>query len=77
MLEEIDFHPSRFSLPDEPTAYLELPEAEATVQLGRLLADTVDESGFVGLIGQLGSGKTTMVGGMVEALGAETPATSP
>jgi len=77
MLEEIEFHPNRFSLPDEPTARPELPDPETTVELGRQLAEAIEQAGFVGLVGQLGSGKTTLVGGMAESLGASTPATSP
>lgn len=77
MLEEIEFEPSRLSLPDEPVGQLHLQDADATRALGEQLANRLDSGDFLGLVGQLGSGKTTLVTGLVDALGAPGPATSP
>jgi tRNA threonylcarbamoyladenosine biosynthesis protein TsaE len=77
MLEEIQFDPEQLSLPEATHHELELEDREATVDLGRRVAENLDAGDFVGLVGQLGSGKTTLVGGLVEALGATNPATSP
>jgi tRNA threonylcarbamoyladenosine biosynthesis protein TsaE len=77
MLEEIQFDPNQLSLSEASRVELELEDREATLDLGRRLADTLHGGDFVGLVGQLGSGKTTLVSGLVEALGAITPATSP
>jgi len=77
MLEEIQFDPDQLSLSEDSHVELELEDREATVELGRRLAGELHSGDFVGLVGQLGSGKTTLVGGLVEALGATNPATSP
>ncbi len=77
MPEEIQFEPEWFSFREEPRVCLELERPEATVELGRRLAERLRGGEFVGLVGQLGAGKTTLVRGMVEALGGESRATSP
>jgi len=59
-----------------------LQDAAATRALGARLAAALAESGvlsplLVGLSGELGAGKTTLVGGLLAALGHEGPARSP
>jgi tRNA threonylcarbamoyladenosine biosynthesis protein TsaE len=54
-----------------------LPDAEATAQAGRALAGCLRAGDAVGLIGELGAGKTALVAAAVAALGVTTPATSP
>ncbi|MCU0258713.1 MAG: tRNA (adenosine(37)-N6)-threonylcarbamoyltransferase complex ATPase subunit type 1 TsaE [Solirubrobacteraceae bacterium] len=59
-----------------------LPDADATRAFGARLALALRDSGvqspfLVGLSGELGAGKTTMVGGLLEALGHEGPVRSP
>jgi tRNA threonylcarbamoyl adenosine modification protein YjeE len=46
-----------------------LPDAAATAQLGARLAAHVRGGDAIALIGELGAGKTTLVGGLVGALG--------
>ena len=77
MLEEIEFDPSQFSLPQEPVRGIDLPDAEATRRLGASLGKLLESGDFLGLIGQLGSGKTTLVGGLLEELGSANAARSP
>jgi len=59
-----------------------LRDAAATRALGARLAAALADSGvqsplLVGLSGELGAGKTTLVGGLLAALGHEGPARSP
>lgn len=57
---------------------LELPDVEATRRLGEVTAELLVESGgFIGLIGDLGTGKTTFVKGLVESLADDIYARSP
>jgi len=58
------------------TASIELVDQEATRQLGAALASRVRAGDAIALVGDLGAGKTTLVGGLVEALGGQ-PASSP
>ena len=53
-----------------------LPDAEATVRAGAALAALLRGGEAIALVGDLGAGKTTFVGGLVAALGGG-PATSP
>jgi tRNA threonylcarbamoyladenosine biosynthesis protein TsaE len=53
-----------------------LADAEATRQAGVALARLVAGGDAIALVGDLGAGKTTLVGGLVDALGAG-PASSP
>jgi len=57
-------------------------DAAATRAIGARLATALVESGvdaplLIGLSGELGAGKTTLVGGLLEALGHAGPARSP
>jgi len=60
---------------------LELPTAEATAELGTRLAATLPDNAGRGwtvlLRGELGAGKSTLVRGLVTALGHEGPVPSP
>ena len=48
---------------------LELPDAAATTAVGARLATAVRGGDAIALIGELGAGKTTLVAGLVAALG--------
>jgi len=61
---------------------LQLRDAAATRAFGARLALALSDPGvqtplLIGLSGELGAGKTTLVGGLLEALGHEGPARSP
>ncbi|HUZ20116.1 MAG TPA: tRNA (adenosine(37)-N6)-threonylcarbamoyltransferase complex ATPase subunit type 1 TsaE [Acidimicrobiales bacterium] len=58
-------------------ARLVSPSEEATRRIGALLGGLVEPGDVVLLSGELGAGKTTLVQGLVAALGASTRATSP
>lgn len=77
MPESTAFDPERFGVPEEPVGEFQLDDHSCTLALGRAIASEAGAGDFVGLIGPLGSGKTTLVSGMVEALDAGRPATSP
>lgn len=51
--------------------------AEETVALGRVLAEALRPGDSVGLIGELGAGKTQFVRGIAKGLGIEGSVTSP
>jgi tRNA threonylcarbamoyladenosine biosynthesis protein TsaE len=59
------------------TAGRHLADAAATAAAGRALAELVAAGDAVGLVGDLGAGKTALVQALVEGLGAAVPATSP
>ena len=71
------FEPQAYGLPDEPALELDLSDEQATRQLGMTLAKSLPAGAFVGLIGNLGAGKTTLVQSLVRTLSAEAEATSP
>ena len=48
---------------------MELPDAAATEALGARLAALVEGGDAIALVGELGAGKTTLVAGLVAALG--------
>lgn len=57
-------------------------DAAATRELGARIAEAIVQSGereplLIGLSGELGAGKTTLVGGLLAALGHAGPARSP
>jgi tRNA threonylcarbamoyl adenosine modification protein YjeE len=56
---------------------LNLADATATRTAGATLAKLLHGGDCIALIGDLGAGKTTLTSGLVEALGASTPAASP
>jgi tRNA threonylcarbamoyladenosine biosynthesis protein TsaE len=48
---------------------LELPDAAATIAVGTRLAAAIRGGDAIALVGELGAGKTTLVAGLVAALG--------
>lgn len=73
-----DFDPNYYEeLIAEPILELELPAATDTMRLGRALAGELGPGDFLGLIGDLGAGKTTLVKALVEGLSSEHEAKSP
>ena len=59
------------------TLDLKLPDAEATVRLGAALAAGIAPGRVLHLRGELGTGKTTLVRGLLRALGVTGPIKSP
>lgn len=66
-----------FDLSEAPILSLELEDLTQTVRLGRALAEVFAEGVFIGLLGNLGAGKTTLVQAMVEQLSPGLDARSP
>ena len=56
---------------------LKLPDAAATTRLGAALAGGIAPGRVLHLCGELGSGKTTLVRGLLRALGVTGPVKSP
>src|SRR5919205_4300436 len=56
---------------------LKLPDAAATARLGAALARGIGPGRVLHLSGELGSGKTTLVRGLLRALGISGPIKSP
>ncbi len=56
---------------------VELPDERATLALGAALAAVIEPGLVIYLRGELGAGKTTVVRGLVRALGWEGPVRSP
>ena len=56
---------------------LKLPDAEATARLGATLAAGIAPGRVLHLSGELGTGKTTLVRGLLRALGVTGPIKSP
>jgi tRNA threonylcarbamoyladenosine biosynthesis protein TsaE len=54
-----------------------LPDEAATLALGAAMADCIEPGAIVYLTGELGAGKTTLVRGIVRALGHPGPVKSP
>src|SRR4051812_47459525 len=59
------------------TVDLKLPDAAVTARLGAALAPGVEPGRALHLSGDLGSGKTTLVRGLLRALGVTGPVKSP
>ncbi len=51
--------------------------AEETIEAGRVYAKKLKGGGVIGLIGELGSGKTTFIKGLAEGLRVDETITSP
>jgi tRNA threonylcarbamoyladenosine biosynthesis protein TsaE len=64
-------------LPSEPMSVLELADEAQTRALGARLAAELAPGDFIGLVGTLGAGKTTLVQGLVSVLVPQAYATSP
>jgi len=60
-----------------PTTSLRTTTPEATAAAGEALGRTLEAGDVVALYGELGSGKTCLVQGLVRGLGVSTGATSP
>lgn len=60
-----------------PLGELEIANEEETRAFGARLADIFRSGGFIGLIGNLGAGKTTLTQGLVAALDPHESASSP
>lgn len=61
----------------QTTSEIKLQDLEATKDLGRRIASGLKGGEVIELIGDLGSGKTSLVKGIVEGLGSKQEATSP
>lgn len=67
----------RLGLGETPDWQVNLGSAEQTRALGAAIAKTIKPPCFIGLVGDLGAGKTTLVQGVVGELGEVARATSP
>lgn len=76
-IEEPDFKPGWFGLHEEPDLMLTLLDEESTRALGEALFLVLGAGSFLGLVGNLGAGKTTLMQGMSVAAGATDVASSP
>ena len=56
----------------EPVAQLELVGEDQTRRLGKLVARRLNRGDFVGLVGDLGAGKTTLVQGLVDEIASDS-----
>ena len=56
---------------------IQVSSEESMVALGREIAATLSGGEVLGLVGDLGAGKTHLVRGILEGLGAAEPAASP
>jgi tRNA threonylcarbamoyladenosine biosynthesis protein TsaE len=56
---------------------LKLPDAASTTRLGAALAAAIAPGRVIHLSGELGTGKTTLVRGLLRALGVQGPVKSP
>ncbi len=76
-MQQSRLQPQILGLAASPDALIELASHEATLALGQALGSLLDAGDFLGLVGGLGAGKTTLVQGLVAALSAQAEATSP
>lgn len=77
MLESVEFEPGEYGFGETEPVSIELPDPSATIQFGEQLGEHLGAGDVLGLVGPLGSGKTTLVGGLVARLGSSQPARSP
>jgi tRNA threonylcarbamoyl adenosine modification protein YjeE len=76
-MEATDFQPDALGFDGEPLHGVELASREATERLGARLGDVLADGGCLGLVGNLGAGKTTLVHGLVHGFEPTLDATSP
>lgn len=76
-MDTAEFDPSRLGLEASPRLVVELSDEAETRRLGAALGAVLETGAFVGLVGALGAGKTTLVQSLVTALDADAQATSP
>ncbi len=72
MTVEHHFEPADFDL-DAPICEISLKDEEDTRRLGQALAKSLAKGDFLGLVGNLGAGKTTLVQGLVATLQSNSP----
>jgi tRNA threonylcarbamoyl adenosine modification protein YjeE len=72
-----EFDPASLGLASHATIALALSDAAATRRLGASLARRCADGGWIGLVGDLGAGKTTLVQGLVSELDESAEASSP
>ena len=75
-MRDPDFHPSDFEL-GQPLAEFELDDEQSTRALGAALGAALRAGDFLGLVGTLGAGKTTLVQGLTASLAPQVVTTSP
>lgn len=73
----MSFNVQGLGLDSSPDYEVELADAFATRALGAALGALLERGDFLGLIGHLGAGKTTLVQGLVDAIEEGMEATSP
>ena len=71
------FNPRDFGLSEAPDCEWILAEHEQTLALGRRLARLLQAGDFLGLVGGLGAGKTTLIQGLARGMDPEAEASSP
>lgn len=75
---ELDaFTPAALDLDGPADLSVTLDTPQATARLGQALGASLEPGAFVGLVGDLGAGKTTLVQHVVAALDPKAHATSP
>ncbi|MBA2663466.1 MAG: tRNA (adenosine(37)-N6)-threonylcarbamoyltransferase complex ATPase subunit type 1 TsaE [Bradymonadaceae bacterium] len=76
-MQQSRLQPQSLGLSPRPDAVFELAGHEQTQALGHALGLSLKVGDFLGLVGGLGAGKTTLVQGLVGALDEKAEATSP
>ncbi|MEP6657476.1 MAG: tRNA (adenosine(37)-N6)-threonylcarbamoyltransferase complex ATPase subunit type 1 TsaE, partial [Betaproteobacteria bacterium] len=61
----------------QPEAWFYLPDAAATLAAGARMAAAIEPGMLICLVGELGTGKTTLARGALRALGWDGPVKSP
>ncbi len=76
-MEEVRCEPERFGLGLEPALVWTLPDVAATERLGHALGAWLEPGDFLGLIGTLGAGKTSLTRGLASGFQVEGAVSSP